>query len=209
LKALILDLDGTLIDSHVAHTKSYVNALKGRDLVIDKTKIINLFGMTAENILKTLFPKLTKRDIDQIVNDKRERYLKLIKLIKAQPCADKFIKSMSNKFILAIASSSSMIEIKRLLDQFGWTNHFKLLMSSYDVPKPKPAPDLLIAVAKELDLKISDCLFVGDSLFDALSARSAGMTFKGVETGSFTKKDFLNKGFNSYSNLCSLLKALT
>nr|MBD3312184.1 HAD-IA family hydrolase [archaeon] len=206
VKALILDLDGTLVDSHKAHIKSYKEVFNKKALnEFDVKKLKSLFGKVAEDIISELFPSLSEKEVDELVLGKREAFLKAIDKVVKVPCVDKFLRRAFNDYSLAVATSSSNLEMNALVDRFGWSDYFKVLMSGYDVSRPKPAPDLLLMVIKELGLKKDDCVFIGDSIYDALSARSAGVSFIGVRTGSYSKKDFDEQGFKSFKDLCELL----
>lgn len=208
VKALILDLDGTLVDSHKAHIKSYKEVFNKKALSdFDVNKLKSLFGKVAEDIISDLFPGLSDEEVDELVLGKRKAFLKALGKVVKVPCVDKFLKKAFDDYLLAVATSSSNLEMNALVDRFGWRDYFKVLMSGYDVPKPKPAPDLLLAVIKELGVNKDDCVFIGDSIYDALSARSAGVSFIGVRTGSYSKKDFDEQGFKSFKDLCELFSS--
>jgi len=207
VKALILDLDGTLVDSREAHIKSYQMVFKKRGLNPKYSDLKKNFGKVAEDIILGALPQLTAREVKEIVLEKREIFLNIMDEVIKEPCVERFLERASEDYALAIATSASRIEMKELLDKFGWTDYFKLMLTSYDVPEPKPAPDLLLAIAKQLRVKVSDCLFIGDSIFDAMAARKAGMPFLGVETGGFSKELFKQEGFESHQNLCFLMRS--
>jgi len=207
VKALILDLDGTLVNSREAHIKSYQMVFKKKGLNPKYSDLKKNFGKVAEDIILGALPQLTAREVKEIVLEKREIFLNIMDEVIKEPCVDHFLKKASEDYALAIATSASRIEMKELIEKFGWTDYFKLMLTSYDVPEPKPAPDLLLAIAKQLGVKVSDCLFIGDSIFDAMAARKAGMSFLGVETGGFSKKSFKQEGFESHHNLCFLMRS--
>jgi len=207
VKALILDLDGTLVESHEAHVKSYKGVFDNLGLKASHKDLKKHFGKIAEDIIKEVFPQLTNKQVIEVVMAKRELFLQNLEAVYKKPCADSFISKASKNYFLAIATSASREEMNALLKKFSWINYFKVLVTSYDVLKPKPAPDLLFRVAELLKLEVNDCLFIGDSIYDALAAREAGMSFLGVETGSFSKNDFKKEGFKSYRNLCTLSRS--
>ncbi len=207
VKAVIFDLDGTLVNSHEAYAKAYKEVLTKHGVIIRKEQVVRLFGMTAEDIIKRLLPELSAKEIRDIVREKSAIFDKSLDLIKPLPCAENLLRKLG-RCRLALATSSSRKSTDLLLRKFGWDSFFNVVLTGYDVPRPKPAPDILIEAAKLLELSVKDCLFVGDSIFDARAATAAGMKFIGVETGSFKKKDFKAEGFFSYPNLCELSKIL-
>lgn len=206
VKALILDFDGTLVDSGKAYFPIYQSILAERGLKISQSEINKHFGKTAEDILIALFPELTTKEVKSIIEEKNKRFINSLDLVTKTPCVDVFLKK-AIKFELAIATSSSMQTMKPLIERFGWSGLFKTIVLGYDVPRPKPAPDILLEVARRLGLKVSDCVFIGDSLFDARAAFNAKMIFLGVETGGFTREMFKQEGFKSYQSLCELTRA--
>ncbi len=204
VKAVILDLDGTLINSHPAHVKSFKEMLKKHKLKVNKLDFSKYFGLIAEDILKKIFPTLTKKKITMIARTKKELFIKEINLITKQPCADKLISQLKNKKT-AIATSASREEMMAVIKKFNWD--FNAKITSYEVEKPKPSPDILIEAIKQLGVNIEESLFIGDSIYDADTARKAGMKFIGVATGSYTISDFKKKGVKAYQNLCRLISA--
>ncbi len=208
VKAIIFDLDGTLVDSGLAHIKSYELVLKDMGLSVKREVLSREFGKVAEDILKSVFQSMTISDIKKVVTGKRKHFLDLISLVKPKSCAGEFLKTASNNYVLAIATSSSKREMDLILKAMGWLDYFSVLVTSYDVASPKPAPDILLRTASLLKVPVSDCLFIGDSIFDARSALAAKMTFLGVSTGSYLVSDFKAEGFTSFSNLCDLLSYL-
>ena len=204
VKAIIFDLDGTLVESGLAHIKSYELVLKDMGLSVDRSVLSREFGKVAEDILKSVFPSMSMRDVKRVVSGKRMHFLNLINLVKPKPCAGDFLKIASDNYVLAIATSSSKREMELMLKSMGWLDYFSVLITSYDVKSPKPSPDILLKAAGLLRLPVSDCLFVGDSIFDARSAKAAKMSFLGVATGSYSISDFTREGFTSFSSLCDL-----
>lgn len=208
VNALIFDLDGTLINSGKAHINSYVSVLRDYGLNVNTKLLASKFGMIGEDILRELFPELPVNVIKEISCKKRKLFIDYISLIKPLVCVNDFLKRASKKYVLAIATSTSRRELLKILDFLSWKKYFKVLVTSYDVNFPKPAPDILLVTAKKLSLKISDCVFIGDTIFDALAARSAGMRFIGVATGTFCFSCFKKEGFVVYKNFCGLKKLL-
>ncbi len=204
VKAVILDLDGTLINSHPAHVKSFNKMLELHGLMVNKIDFSKYFGLIAEDILKKLFPTLSEDKISILARTKRRLFINDIDLVTKQPCVDKFIKSLKG-LRTAIATSASREEMEAVINKFGW--NFNCLLTSYEVNHPKPAPDILIKAAEELRVKLRDCVFIGDSIYDADTARNAGVKFIGVATGSYSINDFNNKGVKAFKNLCSLLSS--
>jgi len=205
VKAFLFDLDGTLISSTDLHYKSFKPVLIKHKLEA-KPLMKKYFGMIAEDIIKKVYPELSDKTVNEIVNDKRDLFMKQLELINKQPCSDQLLSKLSSKGVLALASCSHNTEIKGILNQLSWTDHFKLIVSCYDVKKAKPAPDLLLEAIKRLGVKASDCIYIGDSIYDAMAAKSAGVKFVAVIHGAAAIDDFKRIGVKFiYPSLCAML----
>lgn len=210
VKAFILDLDGTLINSTSLYVASFKPVLTKYKLEVNPELLKKYFGMIAEDIISKAFPELSSEMVKTVVSEKRRLFLDNISLIKKHKCADEFLKKINSKGVVALFSSSHKNEIKAIINHLGWNDYFSLLLDGYDIPAPKPAPDGLIKAMKLLGVNESDSVYVGDTIYDALAARSAHIGFAGVTTGTFSKKDFNELGFKKiYKNLCLMKKYFT
>ncbi|MDE2805538.1 MAG: HAD family hydrolase [Gemmatimonadota bacterium] len=76
------------------------------------------------------------------------------------------------------------------LERDGLRTLVEVVVGADDVPRPKPAPDGLLRAAELLGIPTGDCVFVGDSEVDAMAARTAGMAFVAVLSGTTTAEVF-------------------
>ena len=76
------------------------------------------------------------------------------------------------------------------LERDGLRALVEVVVGADDVPRPKPAPDGLLRAAELLGIPTGDCVFVGDSEVDAMAARTAGMAFVAVLSGTTTADVF-------------------
>lgn len=86
------------------------------------------------------------------------------------------IKSLSNKYRLAIASSSNMESILHTLKIGNLNEYFEVLYSGEDVEESKPNPEIYIKTARDLNLNPYECIVIEDSYNGIKSAKAAGMT---------------------------------
>lgn len=103
-------------------------------------------------------------------------YRRFIPAMQPEPGMTAALEGLSRQFPLAVATNrgSSMHEI---LDHFGLNGYFQVVVTSCDVPRPKPYPDMLLEAARRLALDPGQLLFVGDSALDQAAAAAAGIRF--------------------------------
>lgn len=103
-------------------------------------------------------------------------YRQFIPAMQPEPGMNAALAGLSARFPLAVATNrgGSMLEI---LEHFGLAGYFRAVVTSRDVPRPKPYPDMLIEAARRLELEPRQLLFVGDSELDHAAAAAAGIRF--------------------------------
>lgn len=90
----------------------------------------------------------------------------------------------------AIVSTKFRYRIKDILDRDGLTGFIEVIIGGEDVRKPKPDPEGLHKAIKSLGIRKEDCLYTGDSLVDAKTAKNAGVGFVAVLTGTTKRTEF-------------------
>ena len=90
--------------------------------------------------------------------------------------ADALVRSLAGRVRLGIASGSPLAAIRLVTDRYGWTPHLDFVVSSEEVPRGKPHPDIFLEVARRTGLPAASALVIEDSLYGVRAARSAGMT---------------------------------
>jgi phosphoglycolate phosphatase len=109
---------------------------------------------------------------------------------------------------LAICSNKPVRFTRQLLEWLGMTDSFEVVLGPEDVPRPKPAPDMLLLALRRLGVTAGEVLYVGDMVVDIQTARAAGVTVWVVPTGSDERAtleaagpDRLLDGFNELPGL--------
>lgn len=91
------------------------------------------------------------------------------------PGARRLVDRVATRWPVAIASSSQRAVIDRVLALAGWTGTFAVIVSSEEVARGKPSPDVYLEVARRLSLAPADCVAIEDSTNGIRSALDAGM----------------------------------
>ena len=109
-----------------------------------------------------------------------------------------FELSASRPLAVATNRGNSMSEI---LSHFELDHYFSAVVTSRDVERPKPHPDMLLLAAEKLALPLDRLLFVGDSIYDKMAAESAGISFAAYKP-QFECNSFLT----SHNELAEMLR---
>lgn len=190
IKAIIFDLDGTLIntapDVRLAINKTL--ALYGLPS-LSLTEVYPLMGKGASVMLERAFFKnginLTSAEITKSVN----QYLNFY---QENPVVDTEIyhgvleileKLKKNKISLGICTNKPAIMTDLVLDRLHLTNFFDVVVAGENVQYPKPDGRHILDVLKNMRMLHSQAVMVGDSEIDKLAADDAGVSFIGVSYG--------------------------
>lgn len=191
VKGIILDLDGTIVDSREA----YVEAANAAFAAIGQEKVdIEI----ATEIPRRLEQNLSINNMIKTVNANKflDAYLKSyykVTAIKTKPIPNvsETLKKLSQKAKLALVTMRHVPREKviRELENFGLAKYFQLVVTALDTSQPKPSPEALIRCAKQLGIQISECAVVGDSVADVRTGRNLGAKTVAVLSGIFTREE--------------------
>ena len=176
IKVVAFDCDGVLFNTEKAN-KAYYN------------QILNHFGKppmtpeqfayahmhTADESLAYLFNDAKSLAAAQSYR-KNMRYLKFIRYMIIEPYLKSLLDRLRPKYKTAIATNRSDT-MDRLLAEFNLTEQFDLVVTSFDIPRPKPHPDSLLKILSYFSIVPHQALYVGDSQVDADAAAAAGVPF--------------------------------
>ena len=176
-KAVLFDLDLTLIDSLKAIVNSIKHVLDLHGYSIQKEEIAKLVGKASlEEQFQALVPSLSDDEVDEYVNCYRQHYLAHhIENTKLYPHVKETLQNLKSlDFKLGVVTGKYKKPTLEALNYFQLTPLLNVIVSSYDVKKHKPAPDVIFEAARRLGVNASECVFVGDSPADVEAGKRAG-----------------------------------
>ena len=191
VKAIIFDLDGTLVDSRGAYRKAAEVAFAS----VGREKVD---GRIVMEIPRRLEENLPIEDLISGVDVKRfkEIYLRAYYGATAEktrpfPNVAATLERLSSRAALAVTTRRNVpeVEVRRELAKFGLAKYFRKIVTSQDTLKPKPSPEALIKCGEHLGVGMSDCAVVGDSVSDVRAGKRAGAHTVAVLTGIFTREE--------------------
>jgi HAD superfamily hydrolase (TIGR01509 family) len=189
---VLLDLDGTLVDSVFHHVLAWDRALTDHGYAVPMWRIHAGIGMGG----KSLVPWLLGRHVDdaQAASDAHGRYfLERADALRTTPGAVELLDDLGERGIPFIIVTSAEARIgEALLAALGRKD--LRTTNADDVAAPKPAPDLLLAACEEIGGEPGRATLVGDSPWDAEAAARVDMRMIGVRCGGFGDGRLLDAG---------------
>jgi phosphoglycolate phosphatase len=183
-RAVVFDFDGTLADSYDAITASvnHVRAANGLP-PLPEAEIKKHVGRGLENLLAELLPGA---DVGRNVALYREHHAAVMRdHTRLMPRARDAVAALKRGGRrLAVCSNKNVEFTRALLDSLGVAAFFDVVLGPGDVPRPKPAPDMLLEALRRLGAGAAEALYVGDMDVDVQTARAAGVAVWVVPTGS-------------------------
>jgi len=198
IKAILIDLDDTLIDMKKASFISFNETLKKYNFrTITFEEMLSGWDRTWREALDRVAPDDV--DIDSLMTPIGMDYMKAferihLKYSKILLGAFEALRDLDKMGVLiAIVSRRFRKIIEEELDKFNISQFVDLIVGYEDVAKLKPAPDAFLLAAEKLNVPVEHCLVVGDSPGDIKAGKSSGARTVAVLTGPYKKEKILNE----------------
>jgi HAD superfamily hydrolase (TIGR01509 family) len=211
--AFLFDLDGTLVDSVFRHVQAWQEALRRAELVVPAWRIHRRIGMSGGMLVRALLREIgkhmDKEEIKKVETWHGEIYEKLVADVKPLPGARDLLDELTRlRRPWAIVTSSKPEKAQRLLQSLG-IGSGDTVVTRGEVDRAKPEPDPFYVGAQRLSVPIADCIVVGDSVWDLLSAQRARALGVGVLTGGSGRHDLERAGaYRVYEDPADILRHL-
>lgn len=183
-RAVLWDMDGTLIDSAEYHWLSWRETLAGEGLDLSRDRFLTTFGRRNDAVLRDLLgDDLADAEIARIAVAKEDRYRELVRAGGIGPlpgARDWLARLRATGWRQAVASSAPRLNIATILDALGLAESFDAVAGEEDVARGKPEPDIFLVAAAMLGVPPDRCVVVEDAPAGVEAARRAGMRRVGV-----------------------------
>jgi beta-phosphoglucomutase-like phosphatase (HAD superfamily) len=176
IKGLIFDCDGTLADTMPLHWRAW-QAVTGRyGIVFPEDRFYALGGVPSRDILKMLQDEQTLvLDPLLVAKEKEEEYLKLMAQVGPIHEVVMIARQHSGKLPMAVASGGTRQVINKVLHHLGIHELFTAVVTSEDVLRQKPAPDIFLEAAHRIGIEARFCRAYEDTDLGMNAIRAAGM----------------------------------
>jgi HAD superfamily hydrolase (TIGR01509 family) len=190
VKAILFDLDGTIVNSKPA----YIEAARIAFQTLGQKPPAPQTALQIPKRLEQNQPidDLTQANTAQFL----EIYLKTfygIAQVKTKPIPNIHIalETLQQKAKLALITMRNVPQaaVTKELQNFGLAQYFTYIITAQDTHKPKPSPEALIKTLKAINVQACDCLIVGDSVIDIKAGKAAGAKTAAVLSGLYSQQE--------------------
>jgi HAD superfamily hydrolase (TIGR01509 family) len=188
LRGILLDVDGTLLDSNDAHALAWMDALAEQNFAVPFTRVRPLIGMGSDKIVPAITglpyedPR-AERLAERRGEIFRERYLPRLKPF---PGARALVEELGRRGLRrVVATSASQDDLRALLAQAEVEDQIDATVSGDDVDRSKPSPDVVSAALAKARVRPDETVLVGDTPYDVTAAHRAGVRTIGVRSGDW------------------------
>lgn len=187
IRAVIFDLDGLLLDSEQAWNEARNRLTIDRGGTWREKATRDMMGMSSKEWSRYMRDEL---GLDMSPDDISGAVLELMKSLYREklpvlPGAAESVRRIAGRWPLGLASSSNRPLIDLALQLSGLGNCFATTVSSEEVPRGKPAPDVYVEAARRLSVEPGECAAVEDSHNGILSAKAATMRVIAIPNRTF------------------------
>jgi HAD superfamily hydrolase (TIGR01509 family) len=189
--AVILDVDGTLIDSNDAHARAWVEAFGEHGITVAFDHVRRLVGMGGDKLMPEVSGLEESSSLGGKIAARRSELFLSRHLPGLQPFPQ--VRALLERlkadgFVLTVASSAKDEELEPLLDRAGVKDLLPRRTSSDDADESKPDPDIVMAALRQAGRSKDQAIMIGDTPYDIASAKRAGVEIVGVECGGWTRE---------------------
>ena len=178
IRGVILDVDGTLINSNDAHARAWVQALAQFDIYVPFPEVRRLIGMGGDKLLPAIAHIEADSRLGKKISERRSELFSrgyLPQLHAFPKTRDLLTRIRDAGMVLAVASSAKKAELEPFLRLANVLDLIEGATSSTDAESSKPDPDIVQAALRTLELEAYRVLMIGDTPYDIEAASRAGM----------------------------------
>jgi HAD superfamily hydrolase (TIGR01509 family) len=207
IRGVILDVDGTLVDSNDAHAKSWVEAMAEYGYHVPYEKVRPLIGMGGDKVLPETIGIQKDSPQGKKISQRRaeifkERYLPTVRPF---PKARELLQRMRESGLkLAVASSAQPEELEALLRIVGASDLIEEKSSSKDAQDSKPDPDIMQVTLQRIGFPADQVIMLGDTAYDIEAAQKVGVGTIALRSGGWSD-DELRGALAIYDDTADLL----
>jgi HAD superfamily hydrolase (TIGR01509 family) len=210
IEAVLLDIDGTLVDSNWLHASAWKDAFAQIDIELPLEELRRQIGKGGDELIPVFVPWWKRNAVEQPLKRYREFIFRqdYLDQVKPFPKVRELLQRMQQaKIKVSLASSAHQRELEDYKRIAGIEDLIEESSSADDASRAKPHPDIFQATLKKLGVEAKNALALGDTPYDAEAAGKAGIWTVGVTTGGWTKQELMDAGcIEVYTDVADLLE---
>lgn len=213
LKAILFDLDGTLADTIPAITQGVNLTMKKFGYPTHtETAVLAFINHGARQLIRSAMPAELRGDealVDTVLSYYTARYREVhLQTSQTYPGLRELVERLHHRYRIGVLSNKPNDMVQTLSAQLLTPNSWDAAQGPVEGHPAKPDPYLAQLITNALGVQPSDCLMIGDSDVDVLTAKNAGMKHIGVTWGYRTAQDLTTAGATLLANTPEELEQL-
>ncbi len=196
-KAVLCDLDGTLLDSNHFHAEAWQRTFAEFGIPSSFEDVVKQIGKGGDNLIPCFVPKDRLEQLEEKLKDFRKHLFHREYMDRIVPFSDAALmlrRMRRQQLRVAVASSSNKEDLHAFLMLLRIHDVVEEHTTADDAEQTKPAPDIFQASLKQLGIDPSEAIALGDTPWDIQAARKAGVDTVAVTCGGWCEQDLKQAG---------------
>ncbi len=192
VQAVLLDVDGTLVDSNDAHAHAWVQAFADEGIEVEFARVRRCIGMGGDKLMPEVSGITEETERGTRISQRRGEIFKRewLPRLAAFPDAARLVEALKARgFTVVAASSAKEDELRLLLEIAGAASLLDAATSSDDADESKPDPDILLAALQRAGAPAGAAIMIGDTPYDVESGARAGVRVLAFRCGGWSDAD--------------------
>ncbi|MDH2442681.1 HAD family hydrolase [Amnibacterium sp. CER49] len=208
--AVLLDIDGTLVDSNYLHIEAWSRAFADVGAPVAAWRIHRCMGMDSAKLLDALLGDGVERFGDEAKAKHSEYYLAMADRLRPFEDAQDLLRTLAARgFRVVLATSAPAEEFALLQRTLQVDDAIAEYTTSEDVGQAKPAPDIVEVALQRAGVAAEEAIMVGDAVWDVDAARRSGVPTIGLRSGGVSAAELQEAGAVAvYEDPAQLLREL-
>ncbi len=205
---MLFDVDGTLVDSNYLHVDAWQRAFAAIGRPVDAWRIHRDIGMDSGGLLADLLGDDAGAVGDRAKEEHERLYRESAVRLRPLPGARELLDALRGRgFAVVLATSAPAGELRMLLDVLALGEGELPTTNADDVDEAKPQPGIVQVALDRAGVGAGDAVFVGDSVWDMVAARRAGVAAVGLRSGGVGADELADGGAEEVVDDVSVLLA--
>jgi HAD superfamily hydrolase (TIGR01509 family) len=189
---ILLDIDGTIVDSNDAHAYAWVDAFSAHRIDVPFHRVRPLIGMGGDKLLRAIRGIESESEEGKAISSTREELFeeRYLPTLQPTPGARQLIEWLKqHDATVGIATSAKAGEVRGLLRAATVADLIDYTTSSDDAEESKPDPDIVLAALERTGAPAHTAIMIGDTPYDIEAARGAGVGTIALRSGGWHDTD--------------------